>query len=311
MVANSLDFMVRISYYTALIPGNNFRRTSMKKLIVTTLFCVSNLFAANLTIDNQTASIVDSQSYQFAYVGLNSTGTLNIASSGSLNAMLAVGFNAGSNGTVYNYGTCNGNLFSVAARGTGTFNNYGTMSYNKAGLCGGYANTSGGNGTLNFYSGTYTGTYLTISTTGHQGTLNIYGGTMIFFNGYNGGINLGTGTANLLIAGGNVTMEEFQYLSSGDYSFNFTGGTLTVTRAFSSDIHFAMAEGALLRLTPAAYNSNIANQIITSGQVQTEYANGYYNITVIPEPATMLLMGLGLFACKLAGRFPVFEFLMT
>lgn len=132
----------------------------------------------------------------------------------------------------------------------------------------------------------------------NDGTVNIYDTLMIAqrgtgnFNMYGGVVNVdkllpcesatkqGTGTLNLYDGIINANVLTFYSSSTTTPLVNITQGTLVLLGDQSSAIETAKTAGFL-----KAYNGN--------GTIQYSVAGGYTTVTAIPEPATILLLGLG------------------
>ena len=141
---------------------------------------------------------------------------------------------------------------------------------------------AGSSGTFDMYAGDVdiSGT-LMVAQRG-MGTFNMYGGTVdvVTILPCESATKQGTGTLNLYDGIINANVLTFYSSSTTTPLVNITQGTLVLLGDQSSAIETAKTAGFL-----KAYNGN--------GTIQYSVAGGYTTVTAIPEPATILLLGLG------------------
>ena len=272
----------------------------------------NNVYVADLSSDQTVLNVSNTGSLTASamiFAGLQGNGTIN--SSGTLTAngfAIVVGQAPTANGTLrINGGTVTSNFMYAGDWGSGLveLNTGGNINLGGLMIIGG---NSGAVGTVNINGGNSISQMVFMGDQG-SGALNVADGEIATIGGMVlAGWASATGVLN--VTGGHVNIGDFLFVGdkgAGDASLD--GGVLTANwLQINALSHMDITNGLLeLRgdhLSDAALLGYMNNGFLTAyGQSGSQYFNMTYDgnitsITAIPEPASMMLLGIGLLVLR-------------
>jgi len=213
------------------------------------------------------------------YVGNWASGSLDVQSSLTVSNDVHIGIFTNGSGTVSSSGSITASHIYVGQGDPGILN----ISAGSVGVTELYLGVGGGSGVLNMSGGAITATGLVHIGNDGTGTATVSGGTITTASLWLSSTSGTSTTGNLDLSGGVITTDYF------NFGQNFGGGTGTLTLSATGKLVITNAN-----MTPEAWKEYLNGQMGTGIlNAQMNVVGNTLEITAIPEPATMVILGLG------------------